>query len=225
MQIKFQKSIKEYDYLIMFDLASRVSGVCIWDLRNNRPLRTEIIKVTGNSELPVAELYDALSCFFNNLEKEGIDKNKILVYQEAMPVQLRGGSSTVQTFLSLARSHSALDLYTFYNDIPIYDYVGVYPISTHSYLRKINEWDAKHKIEKNDIKSFVEETYGLSDLTFDEADAVFLAKTFVDIKWNKDLDEAIRGLKRHIKELKAERSINACLEEKKRLEGLKTAHN
>lgn len=69
MQIKFQKSLKEYDYLIMFDLASRVSGVCIWDLHNNRPLRTEIIKVTGSSELPVAELYDALSCFFNNLER------------------------------------------------------------------------------------------------------------------------------------------------------------
>ena len=222
MKIKLQKPITDYKYLLMFDLASHVSGVCLWDLTEQKPIQTYVIKVENDTELQVAELYQCLDNFFWQLEHNNhIDLNQVLVYKEAMPVQLHGGNSTVQTFISLARSHSILDYYIYSHGIDIYDYVGVYPISTHSYLKKINNWDNKHKVVKTDIKDFVENTYQLESLSFDEADSVFLAKTFLDVKWNKDIDEEIKAIKRHSKELKSERGVNTCLNEIKRLEGLK----
>ncbi len=221
MEIKLKHSISEYKYLVMFDLASHITGVCVWDIENNEPFKTTVIEVNKKLELPVAELYNQLDLFFLQLEKEGIKHSEILIYQEAMPTQMRGSSSTVQTFLSLARSHAVLDFYSYKNNIAVYDYIGVYPISTHAYLKKIRKWDSKHKVEKTDIKNYVEEKYNLTGLTFDETDAVFLAKTFIDIKWNKDINEAIKAVKKHSKELKSEKGVNACMEEIKRLEGLK----
>lgn len=221
MKIKLQHSIFEYKYLVMFDLASHITGVCVWDIQNNIPLTTSVIETNKNAELPAADLYNHLDLFFHQLNEQGIKNSEILVYQEAMPTQIKGGGSTVQTFLSLARSHSILDLYTYKNNIAVYDYIGIYPISTHAYLKKIRGWDNKHKVEKIDIRDYIEEEYKLMGLTYDESDAVFLAKTFIDIKWNKDIDEAIKAVRKHSKELKSERGINTCLEEIKRLEGLK----
>lgn len=63
--------------------------------------------------------------------------------------------------------------------------------------------------------------YGLSSVSFDEADAVFLAKTFVDIKWNKDLTERIREIGRHIKTLKDPHRIAALKQEQDALNALK----
>ena len=223
MEIKFNKSLSDYKYLIMFDLASRITGVCIWDIQNNIPIKTKVLKVDKDHELGAAALYDQIDTFFNSLRLEGINLNEVLVYKEAMPVQLRGGSSTVQTFIALAKSHAILDYYTYSHNIAVYDYVGVYPISTHAYLKHLMDWDNKHKVEKKDIQEYIKFIYNLDNVSFDESDAIFLAKTFVDIKWNKDLDEQIRAIKKHSKTLKAEHSILACQNEINRLQGLKKA--
>lgn len=222
MEIKFKKSLSEYKYLVMFDLASKITGVCLWDIHNATPIKTDILKVTGKHELPVEELYELINNYFAELNKSGILLEEVLVYKEAMPTQLRGGSSTVQTFLALARSHAALDLFTYHNNIDIYDYTGVYPISTHAYLKKINGWDNKHSVEKTDINNYVKEKYGFEKISFDESDAIFLAKTFIESKWDKDINEQIKEIKRHRKTLKLEYAIKACNNEISRLERLKT---
>ena len=220
MEIKFNTNLNHYKYLIMFDLASRITGVCIWDLEKNIPIQTKVLKVNKDHELGAAALYAELDTFFSSLQSSGINLNDILVYKEAMPVQLRGGSSTVQTFIALAKSHAMLDYYTYSHNIAVYDYVGVYPISTHAYLKHLMNWDNKHKVEKQDIQAYIKDTYGFTDISFDESDAIMLAKTFIDIKWNKDLTEEIKAVKKHCKELKAQHSIDTCLEEIKRLQGL-----
>lgn len=221
MEIKFKKALTEFDCLVMFDLASKVSGVCLWDLRKNAPIKTSVLKVSGSSESPVAELWGLIDSYFGELNKISISSDRVLVAKEAMPTQLRGGSSTVQTFLALARSHATLDLYLQLHGIAAYDHVGVYPISTHAYLKKLNGWEAGHPVEKIDIREFVEREYGLMGLTLDESDSVFLAKTFVDVKWNKDIDERIREVKRHKKGLKAPHAIASCDDEIARLASLK----
>lgn len=224
MLIKYLYNINNYKYLVMFDLASKITGVCLWDIINNKPIETKVLTVTGKHELPADELYHLIDDYFDSLYKRGFLLKDILVGKEAMPTQVHGGSSTVQTFIALARSHAILDLYTYEHNIAVYDYVGVYPISTHSYLKHLMQWENNHPVEKIDIKNYVCETYGLSnDITFDEADATFLAKTLLDVKWNKDLDEEIKAVKKHQKSLKASHAIIAYEEEKKRLEGLKMA--
>ncbi len=222
MEIKLKKSLAEFKYLVMFDLASKVTGVCLWDIASARPIRTDILKVTGKLELPAAELESLIDGYFAELDKTGISFDQILVAKEAMPTQLRGGSSTVQTFLALARSHAILDRYLYSNGIATYDYVGVYPISTHSHLKKLRGWESSHPVDKIDIREYVSETYGLDQLSLDESDAVFLAKTLIEVKWDNDIRDRIREVKRHMKDLKAEHAKKACLDEIRRLSELLT---
>lgn len=110
MQIKFQKSLLDFKYLVMFDLASKITGVCVWDLNQCKPINVQVLKTSNNYELQVADLYHLLKNYFAFLSKKlNINLDDVLVYKEAMPTQLHGGSSTIQTFIALARSHAILE--------------------------------------------------------------------------------------------------------------------
>lgn len=214
MEIKFKQQLARYNYLVMFDLASKLSGVCLWDLRQQLPVSTEKILVSNKEELPVAELYNCIDQYFNNLYQRGINKEELLISFEAAPSQMAShAGSTIQTFVALARSHAILDLYLYQHDLAVYDYIGVYPITTHAYFKKIMGFSNDQKITKEDIRLYLQRTYTLSDLSLDESDAVFLAKTLVESKWNKDLEEQIRVCKRHKKTLKASYAIQAVDQE------------
>lgn len=223
MQIKFKRDIKKYDYLVMFDLASKTTGVCVFDLRTMKPVETYILQVKGEYELPVAELKMELENFFEYLEEDcGYDLRTILVFKEAPPAQVRGTQSTIQTFIALAKSHAILDTVLFDNGIDCYDYIGIYPISTHCYCRKLMNLSKQDKITKDAVRECVYASYGkFKELTYDEADAVMLAKTFLEVKWNNDLDEEIRKHKKHKKSLKMKNAIEAEQKEIERLENLK----
>lgn len=221
MQIKFKNSLYDYDYLVMFDLASKNTGVCIWDIKKDAPLKVQMIKVLGKGDTFTKELYEKIEELFNNLLNQGIEKNKIVVAKEAMPVQLRGGSSTVQTFIALAKSHAILDFFIDKNEYNMYDYIGVYPSTTHAYFKRVMGWDSKHPVDKGDIKGYIVNNYNFNDITFDESDAVFLAQTLIHVKWDKDITEEIREVKKHKKELKMQNAIEKCDQEIARLENLK----
>ncbi len=223
MEIKGKKKISDFDYLIMFDLASRVSGVCVWDIKKKRPYGVYKIEVDKEKvELPAAELYNKIGLLFGELEKE-IDLTAVFVSKEAMPCQVHGGNSTIQTFLALARSHAILDYYMYEHNIPVYDYIGVYPISAHSYLKKIMGKDGNYKVQKTDIKDYVCDQYDLDIEVLDESDAVFLAQTLVESKWNKDLQGMIKEEKKHKKGLKIKSAVEKHNQEIDRLENLEVS--
>lgn len=222
MEIKFRHKLTDYKYLVMFDLASKNTGVCLWDIQNKAPVSTYKISVTETGLNKELDLYNALDEYFQHLFSQGILRKDLLVSKEAMPTQLRGGSSTVQTFIALAKAHAVLNLYLARSEIPTYDSIGLYPASTHAYLRKLRGWDTSTKVAKDDIKYYVIENYKVSDnLSFDEYDAIFLALTFMNIKFNKDLEEAIKDIKRHKKTLKSPHAIASCDETIAFLNGLK----
>lgn len=224
MEIKFKKKITDFKYLLMFDLASKNTGVCLWDIEKEKPVLTTTLKVTGKVELPAAELLDLIIRFVNSLTIQigPFDINKLLVVKEAMPTQLRGGSSTVQTFIALARSHCTLDTIMYQNKIAMYDYVGIYPITWHNYFKKIANLGKEDKVTKELVHDYVVQKYHLDPgLSLDESDAVFMCETFVTIKWNNDLKERITEVKRHRKSLKAPHAIKLCDEEIGRLNDLK----
>ena len=209
MYVKGKVKLNTYKYLVMFDLASKITGVCLWDLTKDEPIQTGVLKIDISAGLPVASLYDALEKYFNAISKI-VSLDDILVYKEAMPTQLRGGSSTVQTFIALARSHAILDLYLDQHDIDSYDVTGVYPASTHAYFKHVKGLGAADKVDKQMINDYVRERYHIDELTLDESYAVFLAETFIKSKWNRDIDELVREVKRHKKTLKAPHAINEC---------------
>ena len=94
MEIKFHNPLVSYSHLVMFDLASKITGVCLWDLVAERPIETTILKVPDNTELGVAALYEQIAALFTKLNARE-DVSKLLVCKEAMPTQLHGGASTV----------------------------------------------------------------------------------------------------------------------------------
>lgn len=220
MEIKYKKKLDDFKYLLMFDLASKKTGVCLWDLEKMRPIYTTQLVTPSEGELQFYDLKVGIkNCVNLVLEKFGISKEDILLFKEAMPTQLHGGASTVQTFIALAKTHAIFDLYTYEEGLFVYDYIGIYPITTHSYLKKCNRWENNHKVGKKDIQEYIESNYGLHGLTPDEYDAVFLSKTFVEVKWNKDLEERIKEIKRHKKELKSSRALSECDAKIKELKG------
>lgn len=220
MEIKFKKSLSEYDHLIMFDLASKITGVCVFDLKKKKPLFTKVLKVTGIIELPSAELDFLIDNFFLDLREKELLTNALVSF-EAAPTQLRGGNSTVQTFIALAKAHAVLDLYLYKHKIDVYDYVGVYPISTHAYYKKITNSPQDTKVTKENLRDWVYLQYNINNLTLDESDAIFLAVTLINSKYEKDIDEQIRECKRHKKTLKAAYAIQLVDEEIARLQKLK----
>ena len=210
MVIKYEKNISDYKYLLAFDLASHNTGVCLWDIEKNRPIKTYMV-VTKKTETFVSDLYNNLEALFEKIKNEQkINLNEMFVCKEAMPVQLRGGSSTVQTFLALAKSHAILDLFLQKNNIDVYDFTGIYPATTHACLRKILGVDSKIVIDKEKIKEYIKGEFGLETQTYDESDAAFLAVTLINSKWNKDILEEIKEVKKHKKELKSSRAIADC---------------
>ena len=224
MQIKFKKGINDFKYLVMFDLASRNTGVCLWDIQKNEPVLTQTLHVKGEVELPAAELLSLIIRFFNDLVFSigSVSNDDILVMKEAMPTQLRGGSSTVQTFLAFARSHCTLDTCMFQNKIPMYDYVGIYPTTWHNYFKRVKGLGKDHKVEKEEVHEYVISKYKLEqDISMDESDAVFMCEAFLNVKWDNDIKERVLKVKRHRKTLKAPHAIKSCDDEIERLNGLK----
>lgn len=225
MEIKFKKSLLDYDYLVMFDLASKVTGACVWDIKNGRPVLTRAIRVTGACELPFAELKREIDSFFK-VVREKIGGGRFFVSKEMMPTQIHGGSSTVQTFLALAKSHAVLDVYCYERGIDCYDYKGVAPATTHAHYRRLTGLGPKEKVTKEMVRDYLRSEFadgpdGGWGSTLDETDAVFLAQTLCEAKWDNDIRERIREEKRHKKELKAPHAIAAVDAEIERLESLK----
>ena len=223
MEIKYAKKLIEYSYLVMFDLATRSTGVCVWDLKKGRPALTYNIVTTGNTGNRAKELWDELDRFFVYFTKKlGLDNySEVLVYRELCPIQ-QGRFTTAKTLISLGKSHAVLDLYLAENNLDYYDLEGISPSTTHAYFRRLNDLEPKDKVEKEDVRAYLVQEYGIDPkLCLDESDAVFLAKTFVDVFWNQKIDEEIKEKKRHRKTLKAPSAIAAVDAEIDRLKGLK----
>lgn len=222
MIVRCNRKLKDYDYLVMFDLASHKTGVCVWDIKNNKPVKTCTLVVTKEDGIFVSNLYEQIHEFFvKTIMELRTTSSQIFISKEAMPTQLRGGSSTVQTFIALAKAHAILDLCSKNFGLDVYDYTGVYPATTHAYLRKVLGLESKAAIDKKDIKKYIEENYGITVNSLDESDAVFLAVTLINTKWNKDIDEEIKEVKKHKKILKSAKAIRDCDDLMEELEKLK----
>lgn len=223
MEIKFEKKLSDYDYLVMFDLATRSTGVCVWSLPEGKPLWTTNITTTGKTGNRARELWDGLDRFFLDFSDklgEGAFP-KTLVHRELCPVQ-QGRFTTAKTLISLGKAHAILDLYLSEKGLDYYDLEGVSPSTTHSYFRRLRGLGPKDKVEKEDVRAYLAEEVGIDPaLGLDESDAMFLAKTFQEVYWDKQLDEEIKEKKKHRKTLKAPAALASVDREIERLKSLK----
>ena len=222
MEAKFTKKLSDYRYLIMFDLASKSTGVCIWDIAEGKPVATTRIVVDGRTGNRARELWDGLDGFFVLFAlKHGAWQKNAIVYRELCPIQ-QGRFTTAKTLIALGKAHAVLDLYLAENGWDYYDLEGVSPSTTHAFFRRLRGLSPKDKVEKEDIRAYLAEEYGMDpDLNLDESDAAFLAKTFAECFWDQKIDEEMREERRHIRGLKAPAAIKAGRERLEYLASLK----
>ena len=225
MEVKFKKKLSDYDYLVMFDLATGSTGVCAWNLASARPAFTENLTTTGKTGNRAGELWDELDRFFMDFaSKLGLeDFGRVIVHRELCPIQ-QGRFTTAKTLISLGKSHAVLDLYLREKGLDYYDLDGVSPSTTHAHFRGLAGLGPKDKVTKEMVRDYLVSEYGIDPRTgLDETDSVFLAKTFVERFWDKEIDEEKRNVRRHIKTLKAPAAIAKATEGLAFLDSLKTS--
>ena len=210
---KFKKPLSEIDYIISFDLALYKTGISLYNIKQKSIVRTDKIEVSHNDETPVATLYTKLKEYLTSaVEKYG---NLLMIIKEAMPAQA-GRFTTIATLQTLAKAHAALDIAVAKVDgVDFYDETGVHAVS----VKALFKTEENPKPTKTDIKKAVCAYYGLEvgDLTDDESDSIAVIYTLVKKKWNADINEEIKRIKKEIKGLKQERAIEA---HQKRIEEL-----
>ena len=222
MEAKFRKKLSDYKYLVMFDLASKTTGVCIWDVTHGKPVASTAIVVPDRVDNRARGLWDALDDFFVRFALPlGVSQENAIVHRELCPLQ-QGRFTTAKTLIALGKAHAVLDLYLAEKGWDYYDLDGVSPSTTHAFFRRIRGLTPKDKVEKEDMRSYLAEEYGIDPrIGLDESDAIFLAKTFAESFWDKELDDEMRNERRHIKGLKAPAAIRAGRERLEFLASLK----
>ena len=98
---------------------------------------------------------------------------------------------------------------------------GVHATSAKAYFRHITDID---KPEKQDIYDKICLLY-FDDkekvLNFDVSDSIAVALTLINSKWNKDLDERIKELKKDLKKFKSDKKLSEINEQINKLKELK----
>ena len=213
---KFKKPLSEIDYIISFDLALYKTGISLYNIKQKSIVRTDKIEVSHTDEMPVATLYTKLKGYLTSaVEKYG---NLLMIVKEAMPAQA-GKFTTIATLQTLAKAHAALDIAVAKVDgVDFYDETGVHAVS----VKALFKTEENPKPTKTDIKKAVCIYYGLEvgDLTDDESDSIAVIYTLVKKKWNADINEEIKRIKKEIKGLKQERAIEAHQKRIEELQGM-----
>lgn len=213
MFYKFQKPLSEIGYIISFDLALYKTGVSIYDIANKTICQTDKIEVSHTDETPVATLYELLKDYLTKaVKKYG---QLIMIVKEAMPAQA-GRFTTIATLQTLAKAHAALDIaVSKVNGTDFYDETGIHAVS----VKALFKTEDCPKPTKGDIKIAVCDKFGLdkSRLSDDESDSIAVIYTLLKKKWNADIKDEIKRVKKEMKSLKQERAIEA---HQKRIEEL-----
>lgn len=225
MNIKFQKLLSDYKYLLSFDLAKKISGWSLWDFKNDEILLTGIIDTSKMSNT------DMIWSYFSNqinkvigrcLEKiPDNESNSLLITKEQLPVQ-NGRFSTIATLQSLAQVHAIFDLTVFQLGVDTYDDIGVHSVAVKAYFRKLLDIQSP---QKEDIANWIYQkykTYNFSGFPFDVTDSLGVGITLINKKWNADIQSEITQIKKEIKGAKAPSKITRLKEEVERLQSLKS---
>lgn len=207
--IKFTKSIREYQYVLSFDLAKRLTGYSLLDIKNDKVILVGTIDTGECKEEFIWDyFYNQISqvvdhCLFEiGREKEGL----LFVTKEKLPNQ-NGRFSTIETLQSLAQTHVIFDLAIYHKGIEIYDYDGIHSVSVKAYFKSLLDIE---KPQKEDIAKFIKQKYNdfdFSKYSLDVTDSIAVSLTLINRKYNNDITEEIKILRKEVKSAKSNNKI------------------
>lgn len=212
MEVKFERRMSEYNYILSFDIAKHKSGFALIDIVHDKLVCYGLIVTDSNNQMPWLEFYDKVFGVIDGVRREFGDK--FFVVKERLPNQ-GGPRSSIAALQELAKAHAVFDLVVALTGVDYYDFDGVAAVSEKAYYK------GKYGIEKpskedifNCIKQeFPElEKYDAKDYTnpewsLDISDAIAVIQTLRFRKWDADLDLEIREQKKALKKLKRVRDI------------------
>ena len=218
--LKFNQKITDYQYVLSFDIAKHISGYSLIDIVNNKVMRAGIIDTKKAKDDFIWDyFYNTITCIIKDCVKI-IGGSKLFITKERLPNQ-NGRFSTIDTLQGLAQAHSIFDLAVHRSGEQFYDYDGIHSVSVKAYFKTLTGLE---KPQKEDISEYIQKKY--KDFNFDEypldvTDSVAVAITLVEKKYNSDIDERMKMVKKEIKKAKANIKINKLKEELAFLECLK----
>lgn len=207
MQVKFKRRLEEFDYILSFDLAKHKTGFSLVDFKNKKVPYSGMIITDATQEMVWQDFYVRLEAQVERIKKDF--GSSFFVLKERLPNQA-GARSTIATLQGLAQTHAIFDLFVQQKDLDYYDWNGVHSISVKSYFKQITE---NEKPQKEDICKVILNKYEWAvpednALSYDISDSIAAAHTLVGKKWDADINEEIKILKKELKSAKAQKKID-----------------
>lgn len=221
--IKFNKKLSQFSYVLSFDLAKRISGYTLYDINKGIILLAGVLDTSKQKDDFIWDYFYNQIIIIIDRCKDIIglkNESSLFVIKERLPNQ-NGRFSTIETLQGLAQAHVVFDLALCHSGVDIYDYDGVHSTSVKSYFKKLTNCE---KPQKEDIANYLKQKYKNFDFSkypLDVTDSLAVTLTLLNKKWNSDIAEKIRELKKEQKSAKTKAKITKLEEEIKSLEALK----
>ena len=217
--VKYNYDLSNYDYVLSFDLAKQKTGWALVNIKSNRVEMSGIIILNEKVDSVWLDIYDKIVVVLDDVKKhcQNLEK-KFFVLKEKLPNQA-GRFTTIASLQGLAQVHAIWELACEKSEVEVYDFDGVHSVSVKAFFKRRYEVE---KPQKEDIAKLVCENYcfNIGDSPLDITDAIACVQTLVEYKWNEDIKDKIKELKKEQKSYKTDKKKNQIAEEIQRLERL-----
>lgn len=203
--VKFQRKLSDFQYALSFDLAKHQTGYSLVNIFNKEIVDCGLIICDSDNPDVWLDMEEKISnVIAGTIERFGIEN--FFVIKEAMPKQA-GRFTTISTLSALAQSHAILSFACSKLDVNIYDLIGVAAVSEKAVFKRLTGIE---KPEKEDIFESVVKMYEIQEplkgvLNYDITDSVAVVETLISKKWNSDIQQEVKELKKMQKKYKTEK--------------------
>ena len=217
--IKYKYNLSNYDYVLSFDLAKQKTGWALVNIESNRIEMSGIIILNEKADSVWLDIYDKIVTVLEGVKThcQNFGK-KFFVLKEKLPNQA-GRFTTIASLQGLAQVHAIWELACEKLKVEVYDFDGVHSVSVKAFFKRRY---GVEKPQKEDIAKLVCKNYcfDIGDNPLDITDAIACVQTLVEYKWNEDIKDKIKELKKEQKNYKTEKKQLEIIKEADRIRGL-----
>lgn len=219
MEIKYNKNLSNYNYVLSFDLAKQKTGWALVDIKSNKIEKFGMVILNEKADSVWLDIYDKIIVVLNDIKEHcQISGKRFFVLKEKLPNQA-GKFTTIASLQSLAQVHAIWELACEKTGVDVYDFQGVHSVSVKAFFKKRYGIE---KPQKEDIARLICENYcfNIGENPLDITDAIACVQTLVEHKWNQDIIDKTKELKKEQKKYKSDKKIEEIGREIRRIQTL-----
>ena len=219
MEIKYNKNLSNYNYVLSFDLAKQKTGWALVDIKSNKIEKFGMVILNQKADSVWLDIYDKIIVVLNDIKEHcQISGKRFFVLKEKLPNQA-GKFTTIASLQSLAQVHAIWELACEKTGVDVYDFQGVHSVSVKAFFKKRYGIE---KPQKEDIARLICENYcfNIGENPLDITYAIACVQTLVEHKWNQDIIDKTKELKKEQKKYKSDKKIEEIGLEMRRIQTL-----